>query len=58
MIPVNLLTSLQEAPSQVYKQAGPPPAKLGKPGDYYINTQNNTPYGPKKSNTNWGGPIN
>jgi len=54
----NLLTSLQEAPSQVYKQAGPPPAKLGKPGDYYINTQNNTPYGPKKSNTNWGGPIN
>ena len=54
----DLLTSLQEAPSQVYKQAGAPPAELGKPGDYYIDIQTNTPYGPKKSRDTWGGPIN
>jgi len=54
----NLLTSLQEAPSQVYKQAGAPPAELGKLGDYYVDIQTNTPYGPKKSKDTWGGPIN
>lgn len=54
----DLLTSLQEAPSQVYKQAGAPPAELGKLGDYYVDIQTNTPYGPKKSKDTWGGPIN
>jgi len=54
----NLLSSLQEAPSQVYKDAGPPASNLGKLGDFYVDTKDNIPYGPKKSNTNWGGPIN
>ena len=54
----DLLASLQEAPSQVYKDNGPPTSNLGKLGDFYVDTQNNIPYGPKKSNTDWGGPIN
>lgn len=54
----DLLNSLQEAPSQVYKQDGEPPAELGKIGDYYINTINNVSYGPKISTTDWGNPLN
>ena len=54
----NLLTSLQEAPSQVYKQEGNPPPELGKIGDYYLNTSNNVSYGPKISDTDWGNPLN
>ena len=54
----NLLTSLQEAPSQVYKQEGNPPAELGKIGDYYLNTSNNVSYGPKISDIDWGNPLN
>jgi hypothetical protein len=54
----NLLTSLLESPSQVYKQNGPPPNDLGKAGDFYIDTQNNVPYGPKPSDTIWGSPLN
>ena len=54
----NLLTSLQEAPSQVYKQEGNPPPELGKIGDYYLNTSNNVSYGPKISDNDWGTPIN
>ena len=54
----DLLTSLQEAPSQVYKDNGPPASDLGKIGDFYVDIQNNIPYGPKKSDTDWGGPIN
>ena len=54
----NLLTSLQEAPSQVYKQEGNPPPELGKIGDYYLNTSNNVSYGPKITDTDWGNPLN
>jgi hypothetical protein len=54
----DLLTSLQEAPSKVYQQAGIPPIDLGKTGDYYIDTTTNTVYGPKVSATNWGNPVN
>jgi hypothetical protein len=54
----NLLESLREAPSQVYKQAGIPPNDLGKSGDFYVDTQNNIAYGPKPSDTEWGGPLN
>jgi hypothetical protein len=54
----NLLDSLQEAPSQVYKQDGPPPSTLGKPGDYYINLTSNQIYGPKISAEDWGTPVN
>ena len=53
----DLLASLQEAPSQVYKDNGPPASNLGKIGDFYVDIQNNIPYGPKKSDTNWGGPV-
>ena len=54
----NLLTSLQEAPSQVYKQEGNPPPELGKIGDYYLNTSNNVSYGPKITDIDWGNPLN
>jgi hypothetical protein len=54
----NLLTSLQEAPSQIYRQQGNPSPALGKIGDYYLNTSNNVSYGPKISDTDWGTPIN
>ena len=50
----DLLTSLLEAPSQVYKQEGVPPDNLGKAGDYYVDMQNNVAYGPKPTNTDWG----
>ena len=49
----DLLTSLLEAPSQVYRQAGAPPADLGKAGDYYVDTNTDTVYGPKITATRW-----
>jgi hypothetical protein len=36
----DLLTSLQEAPSQVYRDSGIPPRDVGKVGDYYIDISN------------------
>jgi hypothetical protein len=54
----DLLTSLQEAPSKVYKQQGIPDNTLGKPGDYYINLTTMQIYGPKPSATDWGTPVN
>jgi hypothetical protein len=52
----NLITSLLEAPSQVYKQEGAPSNELGKAGDYYIDVTTNKIYGPK---TNiWSTPVN
>ena len=54
----DLLNSLLEAPSQVYKQEGPPAAELGKAGDYYIDINTNSVYGPKLSATEWGSPVN
>ena len=54
----NLLTSLIEAPSQVYREPGVPSANLGKTGDFYVDTENNIAYGPKPSDTEWGGPLN
>lgn len=49
----NLLTSLLEAPSKVYQNQGPPAMDLGKPGDYYIDLDTQTVYGPKLSINNW-----
>jgi hypothetical protein len=49
----NILQSLQEAPSQVYQQSGIPDADLGKPGDYYIDIDTQTVYGPKPSQNSW-----
>ena len=54
----NLLTSLLESPSQVYKQPGVPSGNLGKAGDFYVDTTNNIAYGPKPSDLEWGGPLN
>jgi len=54
----SLLENLIEAPSTVYKQNGNPSVDLGKPGDYYINTQTKLIYGPKINDTNWGVPVN
>jgi uncharacterized protein YoxC len=45
----NLLTSLQEAPSAVYRQAGLPDNSIGKAGDYYIDINTDVVYGPKLS---------
>jgi hypothetical protein len=52
-----LLRSIIEAPSVVYKDNGVPDIELGKPGDYYIDLQNQLIYGPKLEN-NWGTGIN
>ena len=54
----NLLTSLQEAPSKVYQASGAPTNTLGKLGDYYINLDNQSIYGPKLQADDWGQPVN
>lgn len=54
----NLLTSLQEAPSKVYQASGTPSNTLGKLGDYYINLDNQSIYGPKLRADDWGQPVN
>ena len=54
----NLLTSLLEAPSKVYQSYGAPSTDLGKIGDYYINLDNQSIYGPKLQSNDWGQPVN
>jgi len=54
----NLLTSLQEAPSKVYQASGGPANTLGKLGDYYINSDDQSIYGPKLRADDWGQPVN
>jgi DNA-binding protein YbaB len=49
----DLYKSLQEAPSMVYQGTGTPDSKIGKPGDYYVDTETQTVYGPKTSYTAW-----
>lgn len=49
----DLLTSLIEAPSKVYQNSGAPANDLGKVGDYYIDLDTQTIYGPKASLTSW-----
>ena len=49
----DLLTSLIEAPSKVYQNSGAPANDLGKVGDYYIDLDTQTIYGPKASLTQW-----
>ena len=48
-----LLTDLLEAPSKVYQSQGAPANDLGKLGDYYIDLDTQTVYGPKLSINNW-----
>lgn len=54
----NLLNSLLEAPSQVYRETGTPDNNLGKSGDYYVDLNTSNIYGPKLSDSDWGQPIN
>ena len=55
---LNVLTSLQEAPSVVFQQPGKPGTTVGKTGDYYVDTENLIFYGPKLSDTEWPPGIN
>ena len=50
---LDLLKSIQEAPSQVIQGAGVPNVAIGKAGDYYIDTQTQQIYGPKPSINSW-----
>jgi hypothetical protein len=50
----DLLSSLLEAPSEVYRDQGAPDPDIGKIGDYYIDTLNNVVYGPKLNSESWG----
>ncbi len=43
----NLLLSIKEAPSQVINQSGQPVNEIGDIGDYYIDLDTNSVYGPK-----------
>lgn len=52
-----LLVSIEEAPSKVYQGAGIPTLDLGKPADYYIDSQSKRIYGPKPNRTSWGDGI-
>ena len=52
-----LLSSILEAPSKVYQASGGPVNTLGKLGDYYINLDDQSIYGPKLENNSWGQPV-
>jgi septation ring formation regulator EzrA len=54
----DLLSSLQEAPSKVYKGKSSPKSDVGKPGDYFIDTVNQIIYGPKITRTEWPSGVN
>jgi len=54
----DLLTSLIEAPSKVYQDIGLPKNYIGKIGDYYIDLDNQSIYGPKPQADDWGQPVN
>jgi len=54
----DLLTSLIEAPSKVYQDIGLPKNYIGKIGDYYIDLDNQSIYGPKAQADDWGQPVN
>jgi len=55
---LDLLSSLQEAPSQVFQETIPPANNIGKTGDYYVDTANKMMYGPKPSRDDWGIGVN
>lgn len=48
-----LLTSILEAPSVVFKGEGTPNDTIGKAGDFYVDTTTNTVYGPKPTIDYW-----
>lgn len=55
---LDVMTNLVEAPSKVYQASGAPSNTLGKLGDYYINLDNQSIYGPKLRADDWGQPVN
>jgi phage-related protein len=55
---LDVMTNLVEAPSKVYQASGVPENNLGKLGDYYINLDNQSIYGPKAQANDWGQPVN
>ena len=55
---LDVMTNLVEAPSKVYQASGVPENNLGKLGDYYINLDNQSRYGPKAQADDWGQPVN
>lgn len=50
---LSVLDNLIESPSSVLRGAGAPNPNLGKSGDYYIDTNTQTVYGPKPSQNSW-----
>ena len=50
---LNVLTNLKEAPSKIFYNAGIPASDLGFVGDYYIDTNTQTVYGPKPTINSW-----
>ena len=55
---LDVMTNLVEAPSKVYQASGVPENNLGKLGDYYINLDNQSIYGPKAQANDWRQPVN
>jgi len=50
---LDVITNLIEAPSKVLYDVGIPNNELGNIGDYYIDTDTQTIYGPKASQNSW-----
>ena len=50
---LNVIQNLNEAPSKVLMQAGIPGLDIGNVGDYYIDINTQTIYGPKPSQNSW-----
>jgi phage-related protein len=55
---LDVMTNLVEAPSKVYQASGIPENNLGKLGDYFINLDDQSIYGPKLQADDWGRPVN
>jgi len=49
----DVLNNLNEFPSQVIRNQGPPTNNIGNSGDFYIDTQTNQLFGPKPTNNSW-----
>lgn len=54
---LNVLETLKQSPSKFLTGIGVPNASIGFFGDYYIDIQNNTIYGPKPSDAEWNNGI-
>lgn len=50
---LDVLTNLNEAPSQILYGSGLPRPSQGQQGDYYVDTDTQNVFGPKPTNTSW-----